>query len=57
MNKICEVCNGNDHIKIRQVCKDTEEKQKVWITQTCPLCIPITENDIQLEEARKAGLC
>ena len=56
MNRICELCKGNDHIKIRQVWENTEEKRKIWITQSCPLCIPITENDIQLEEARKAGL-
>ena len=29
MIKMCELCKGNDHIKIRQVWKDTEEKQKV----------------------------
>ena len=56
MNKIWELCKGNDHIKIRQIWKDTKEKQKVWITRPCPLCIPISENDIQLDEARKAGL-
>ena len=56
MNKICKLCYGNDHIKIRQVWENTEEKQKIWITQPCPLCIPIPENDIQLKEARQAGL-
>jgi len=56
MIKMCELCKGNDHIKIRQVWEDIEEKRKIWITQPCPLCIPITENDIQLDEARKAGL-
>ena len=56
MNKICELCKGNDYIKIRQIWEDTEEKRKIWITQPCPLCIPKTENDIQLDEARKAGL-
>ena len=56
MSKMCELCMGNDHIKIRQVWEDTKEKRKIWITQLCPLCIPTTENDIQLDEARKAGL-
>ena len=57
MIKMCELCKGNDHIKIRQVWEDTEEKRKIWITQPCPLCIPTTENDIELDEARKVGLC
>ena len=56
MNKICELCKGNDYINIRQVWEDTEEKRKIWITQLCPLCIPIPENNIQLNRARKAGL-
>ena len=56
MSKICELCTGNDYIKIRQIWEDTKEKRKIWITQPCPFCIPKTENDIQLEEARKAGL-
>jgi len=56
MSKICELCKGNDYIKIRQIWEDTEEKRKIWITQPCPFCIPKTENDIQLEEARRAGL-
>ena len=56
MSKICELCMGNDYIKIRQIWENTEEKRKIWITQPCPFCVPKTENDIQLEEARKAGL-
>ena len=56
MTKICELCKGNDHIKIRQIWENTEEKRKIWITHPCPFCIPKTENDIELEEARKAGL-
>ena len=56
MTKICELCKGNDHIKIRQIWENTEEKRKISITQPCPFCIPKTENDIELEEARKAGL-
>jgi hypothetical protein len=56
MTKICELCKGNDCINIRQIWENTEEKRKIWIAQPCPLCIPKTENDIQLEEARKSGL-
>ena len=56
MTKICELCKVNDHIKIRQIWENTEEKRKICITQPCPFCIPKTENDIELEEARKAGL-
>jgi hypothetical protein len=56
MTKICELCKGNDYINIRQIWENTEEKRKIWIAQPCPLCIPKTENDIQLEEARKSGL-
>ena len=56
MIKMCELCKGNDHIKIRQVWENTEEKRKIWITQPCHLCVPITENDIQLKQTVKVGL-
>ena len=56
MTKICELCKGNNYVKIRKVWENTEEKRKIWVTQPCPFCVPKTENDIILEEARKAGL-
>lgn len=56
VTKICELCKGNDYVKIRKVWENTEEKRKIWVTQPCPFCVPKTENDIILEEARKAGL-
>ena len=56
MKKICKLCEGNDYIKIKQVWEDTRELKKIWHTEPCPSCVPITENDIQLDVARKAGL-
>ena len=56
MSKICELCTGNDYINIRQIWEDTSENRKIWITQPCPFCVPKTENDIELDEARKTGL-
>ena len=43
---ICNQCDGNNYIKIREIWKDTSQKEKVWITKPCPKCVPITEQDL-----------
>ena len=43
---ICNQCDGNNYIKVREIWKDTSQKEKVWITKPCPKCVPITEQDL-----------
>ena len=45
---ICNQCDGNNYLKVREIWKDTSQKKKVWITRPCPKCVPITEEDITL---------
>ena len=45
---ICNQCDGNNYIKVREIWKDTSQTKKVWITKPCPKCVPvpITEDDL-----------
>ena len=43
---ICNQCDDNNYIKVREIWKDTSQKEKVWITKPCPKCVPITEQDL-----------
>ena len=43
---ICNQCDGNNYIKVREIWKDTSQTKKVWITKPCPKCVPITEEDL-----------
>ena len=43
---ICNQCDDNNYIKVREIWKDTSQKKKVWITKPCPKCVPITEDDL-----------
>ena len=43
---ICNQCDDNNYIKVREVWKDTSQTKKVWITKPCPKCVPITEQDL-----------
>ena len=47
---ICNQCDGNNYLKVREIWKDTSQTKKVWITKPCPKCVPITEEDITLED-------
>ena len=47
---VCNQCDGNNYIKVREIWKDTSQTKKVWITKPCPKCVPITEEDITLED-------
>ena len=46
MTTICNQCDDNNYIKVREIWKDTSQKEKVWITKPCPKCVPITEQDL-----------
>ena len=43
---ICNQCDGNNYIKVREIWKDTSQTKKVWITKPCPKCVPITEENL-----------
>ena len=43
---ICNQCDDNNYIKVREIWKDTSQTKKVWITKPCPKCVPITEQDL-----------
>ena len=47
---ICNQCDGNNYIKVREIWKDTSQTKKVWVTKPCPKCVPITEEDITLDD-------
>ena len=43
---ICNQCNGNHYINVREIWKDVSQTKKVWVTKLCPKCIPISEDDM-----------
>ena len=51
---ICNTCNGNHYIKIREVWTDTSETKKEWYTKPCPECINIDAYELeQLDHFKK----
>jgi len=43
---ICNQCDDNNYIRVREIWKDTSQTKKVWITKPCLKCVPITEQDL-----------
>lgn len=47
---VCKLCNGNDYIKHNKLIDENDSIEMLWSTKPCPLCVPITEADLNAME-------